>query len=234
MSNISNNLSMNSRVSILDVSFITGYTIGNFCSAIVFEKLGFNGTFGISIGFMVFNFLYIYFFIDESRYAGLIKRSIFKYICKMLRKPSSDSTREGGNDFCRQLSGIFSAVFMTREGFARTNTILVIAAMLMYVATGSADVNYLFTRRMFQWTEAEFTRVTTSVTVLQTLASLFLLPALSYKLGVPDPVLGLVATLSSLMVSYTSMNLTCTGLGVRVPTSSRVSTPSMVVFHNSM
>ena len=55
------------RVSILDVSFITGYTIGNFCSAIVFEKLGFSGTFGISIGLMVFNFLYIYFFIDESR-----------------------------------------------------------------------------------------------------------------------------------------------------------------------
>ena len=51
----------------MDVSFITGYTIGNFCSAIVFEKLGFSGTFGISIGLMVFNFLYIYFFIDESR-----------------------------------------------------------------------------------------------------------------------------------------------------------------------
>ena len=121
MNNISKNLStVNSRVSILDVCFITGYTIGNFCSAIVFEKLGFNGTFGISIGFIVFNFLYIYFFIDESRYVGLIKRSIFKYICKMLRKPSSDSTREGGNDFCRQLSGVFSAVFMTREGFSRS------------------------------------------------------------------------------------------------------------------
>ena len=43
-----------------------------------------------------------------------------------------------------------------------------------------------------------------------------------------------VVTPSSLMVFYTSMNLTCTGLGVRVPTSSRVSTPSMVIFHNSM
>ena len=88
---------------------------------------------------------------------------------------------------------------MTREGFSRSITVLLIITMLMFVATGSADVNYLFTRRMFQWTEAEFTRVTTSITVLQTLASLFLLPVLSYKLGVPDPVLGLVATLSSLM-----------------------------------
>ena len=87
---------------------------------------------------------------------------------------------------------------MSREGFSRSITILLILAMLMFVATGSADVNYLFTRRMFQWTESEYTRVTTSVTVLQTLASLFLLPVLSLKLGVPDPVLGLVATVSSL------------------------------------
>ena len=65
---ICNLSTINPRVSLLDVCFITGYTIGNFCSAIVFEKLGFNGTFGISIGLMVFNFLYINFFIDESRY----------------------------------------------------------------------------------------------------------------------------------------------------------------------
>ena len=51
----------------MDVCFITGYTIGNFCSAVVFEKLGFNGTFGISMGLMVFNTLYIFFFIEESK-----------------------------------------------------------------------------------------------------------------------------------------------------------------------
>ena len=181
----------------MDVSFITGYTIGNFCSAVVFEKLGFNGTFGISIGLMVSNFLYIYFFIDESRSVKLKYQE--PHISKIFRKVSTDSTTEGGNDFCSQLSGIFSSVFMTREGFSRSITILLIVAMLMFVATGSADVNYLFTRRMFQWTESEYTKVTTSITVLQTLASLFLLPALSYKLGVPDPILGLVATTSSLM-----------------------------------
>ena len=115
------------------------------------------------------------------------------------RKPTNDSTAEVSNDFCGQLSRIFSSVFMTREGFSRSITILLIVAMLMFVATGSADVNYLFTRRMFQWTESEYTKVTTSVTVLQTLASLFLLPALSLKLGVSDPVLGLIATVSSLM-----------------------------------
>ena len=117
----------------------------------------------------------------------------------MSRKPSNASTAEGGNDFCGQVSGIFSSVFMTREGFSRSITILLIVGMLMFVATGSADVNYLFTRRMFEWTESEYTRVTTSVTVLQTLASLILLPTLSYKLGVTDPVLGLIATVSSLM-----------------------------------
>ena len=55
------------RISVLDVSLITGYAIGNFFSAIIFEKCGFYGTFGITLGILCFNFLFIYFFIEESR-----------------------------------------------------------------------------------------------------------------------------------------------------------------------
>ena len=51
----------------MDVSFIVGYTSGNFSSAIVYEKFGFNGTFGISLGLLCINFAYMYFFIEESR-----------------------------------------------------------------------------------------------------------------------------------------------------------------------
>ena len=75
-----------------------------------------------------------------------------------------------------------------------------------------ADVNYLFTRKMFNWDESIFTRVSTIITgmgcvlfiysificlVLQSLSSLILLPLLSYKLHVPDPVIGTMATFSS-------------------------------------
>ena len=151
-----------------------------------------------------------------SRNLGQLSILIVSFYSKyMLRKLPDEPATGGDNDFWSQVSGIFSSVFGAREGFSRSITILLILAMLMYVATGSADVNYLFTRKMFHWTESEYTRVTTGVTgklflynqlsfihiivlfsVLQTLASLFLLPALSYKLGVPDAVIGLVATLS--------------------------------------
>jgi len=39
--------------------------------------------------------------------------------------------------------------------------------------------------------------MTSSISVLQSLSSLILLPMLSYKLHVPDPIIGTVATISS-------------------------------------
>ena len=55
------------RVSFLDVSSIVGYCIGNYTSATVFEKLGFNGVFGLTGAFLALNLLYIFFFLEESR-----------------------------------------------------------------------------------------------------------------------------------------------------------------------
>ena len=60
-----------------------------------------------------------------------------------------------------------------------------------------ADVNYLFTRKMFDWDESMFTKVTTMITIIQSISSLVLLPLLSYKLHVPDPVIGTLASCSS-------------------------------------
>ena len=45
-----------------------GYAIGNYFSAIVFEKAGFNGIFGLTGALLFLNLLYIFFFIEESRY----------------------------------------------------------------------------------------------------------------------------------------------------------------------
>ena len=81
-----------------------------------------------------------------------------------------------------------------------------------------ADTDYLFTRKMFSWTEAKFTEVATGVTgkkytsiktpvdsslrlVLTSLSSLLVLPLLSYRLAVPDFVIGILASLSFLSAS---------------------------------
>ena len=79
---------------------------------------------------------------------------------------NDSATTEEEGDFSSQLSGIFSLVFKAREGFSRSITILLIIALLMFVATEHQcfDVNYLFTRKMFDWKESEYTNVTTIVT----------------------------------------------------------------------
>ena len=55
------------RVSFLDVSSLVGLCIGNYFSASVYEKLGFNGIFGLTAAFLTLNLLYIFFFLEESR-----------------------------------------------------------------------------------------------------------------------------------------------------------------------
>ena len=86
------------------------------------------------------------------------------------------------------------------------------------VMFSGADIDYLFSRKMFGWTEAKYTEVTTGVTgkellirgpatdsslplVLTSLSSLLVLPLLSYRLGVPDFAIGILASLSLVLAS---------------------------------
>jgi len=175
--------SRTARVSVLDVALIAGGTSGNFLSAIVYEKLGFNGTFGITIGLLAINFFFILFCLKESR------------------KPvENDLGNEpvASDGVMKKTSETFVAVFGAKTGYTRSITIILMFCMLNYVAAGSTDINYLFTRKMFDWNESQFTKVSTGSTVLQSLCSLFVLPLLSYKLGVSDQIIGLIASLSSL------------------------------------
>jgi len=176
-----------SRVALLDVAIICGWTSGNFLSAVVYEHWGFYGTFGTTIGLLIVVFFFILFCLDESR-----KPVDHSAICS-----SEDSPGVGKDSLCDQIGAVFHAVGGAREGHTRAVIILLLSIMLLFVGTGSADVNYLFTRKMFNWDEAIFTRVSTIITVLQSLSSLLLLPLLSYQLHVPDPVIGTIAACSS-------------------------------------
>ena len=91
---------------------------------------------------------------------------------------------ESGN-FSSKALDIFRCVFGRREGEGHTRAIILIlmSAMLLHVSGFSkfsspvtslnlsepvmfpgADIDYLFTRKMFSWTEVKYTEVTTGVT----------------------------------------------------------------------
>ena len=71
-------------------------------------------------------------------------------------------------------------------------------------------MNYLFTRKMFNWNEAKYTQVTTGVMGMTVIGSLFVLPVLSYHLGFPDFVIGLLAA-TSMMAKTVSVAFSTTG-----------------------
>ena len=54
-------------VSVVDVALSSGYTIGNFLSAIVYESWGFSGAFGLTIAVNAVNFGFIFLCLPESR-----------------------------------------------------------------------------------------------------------------------------------------------------------------------
>eukprot|EP00090_Calanus_glacialis_P007645 TRINITY_DN16090_c0_g1_i1.p1 TRINITY_DN16090_c0_g1~~TRINITY_DN16090_c0_g1_i1.p1 ORF type:complete len:430 (-),score=74.64 TRINITY_DN16090_c0_g1_i1:348-1637(-) len=176
-----------SRVAVLDVALICGWTSGNFLSAVVYEQWGFYGTFGTTIALLVLDFFFIFFCLDESR-KPVDHTSLF---------PPEDTLEVEKVGFCGKMGEVVHAVGGRREGHTRAIILLLLSLMLIFVGTGSADINYLFTRKMFNWDESIFTRVSTIITVLQSLSSLILLPLLSYKLHVPDPVIGTIATCSA-------------------------------------
>jgi len=144
------------RVAVLDVAIITGWTSGNFLSAIVYEYCGFYGTFGTTIGLLVLVFLFILFCLEESR----------KPVDHTALFSSEGNAEDEKLGVCDKVGEVFHTVGRRREGNTRAIILLLLSLMLLFVGTGCADVNYLFTRKMFNWEEAMFTRVSTIVTCM--------------------------------------------------------------------
>jgi len=84
------------------------------------------------------------------------------------------------------------------------SVLLLLGVMVLWMAAGSADVSYLYTRVMFDWDEADYTKLSTLSSLLSSISSLLLLPFLSLYLEVPDWLLGSLAcftTASSFLVT---------------------------------
>ena len=56
---------------------------------------------------------------------------------------------------------MFTLMFRAREGFSRSISILLIAALQIYISAVAYKTDYLFTRNVFGWTELRFTQIST-------------------------------------------------------------------------
>ena len=138
--------SRTSRVSVVDVALLAGVLVGTFASAPVFEKFGFTGTFGLTLALLVINFLYIFICLEESR------------------KPEDLPEMIDDDGACDKIVDMMRTVFGARSGYSRSIILLLIICMLSLISSGNSDIDYLYTMRMFDWTESQYTRVTTAAT----------------------------------------------------------------------
>lgn len=174
-----------SRLSVMSVMMTGGFTSGNLLSPYFFRHFGYYGVFATSASLYTIYILYITFFIKESLVNSPTETP----------RPVTSSLK---NLVTSAKDVIYSAV-RPREGFQRCLIILLLATMLLLTAAGNEwNMSYLFTRKMFAWDERKYSQVSSLSMILSTLANLLLLPLLSYKLSVPDSVIGIMASLSCL------------------------------------
>ena len=76
-----------------------------------------------------------------------------------------------------------------RDTYPRCILFLLFLTMVLLVTAACGGDSYLFSRIMFQWTEDQYSLLSTLSSLLSSAASLFLLPLLSLRLRVPDQVL---------------------------------------------
>ena len=76
-----------------------------------------------------------------------------------------------------------------RDTYPRCILFLLLLTMVLLVTAACGGDSYLFSRIMFQWTEDQYSLLSTLSSLLSSAASLFLLPLLSLRLRVPDQVL---------------------------------------------
>jgi len=168
------------RIGFLHVVTTGGWVAGNLLAPLVFHKWSYYGTFASSLLVALLSLLITCIALKDQ---------------PTVSSPSSELSSSSSSWSCSgRLLQAWRCMVAPRP--ARASLLLLLAAMLLLVAAECAGQTYLFTRRMFHWTEDEYARLTTFTSLLSVFSSLVLLPILSLRLGLPDQVLGLLATTS--------------------------------------
>jgi len=170
------------RIGFLHVITTGGWVAGNLLAPPVFHKWSYYGTFASSLLIALLSLLITCIALKDQ---------------PIVSSPSSElssSSSPSSSSCSGRLLQAWRCMVAPRP--ARASLLLLLAAMLLLVAAECAGQTYLFTRRMFHWTEDEYAKLTTFTSLLSVFSSLVLLPILSLRLGLPDQVLGLLATTS--------------------------------------
>ncbi|XP_023345352.1 proton-coupled folate transporter isoform X2 [Eurytemora carolleeae] len=164
-------VSRTTRISILDASGAAAYSITSVLSAYIYSYIGYFGIYGLTLVLYIADFLLVVF---------LLKPAI---------QPSAGAQT-------LHTSVQFRSVLRPRVGWQRLQILLLILSMLIIVAASCGDFNYLYTRKVLDWDEQIYTKVSSIGTILNCASSLIILPVLSYYLEIPDLLLGWVACCS--------------------------------------
>lgn len=175
-SDISCDKSRTARISILDATVTASTGISGFLSAYIYSYWGYAAIYAISIALLVIDMILVVFFIKTV--SPKIQTQSWNY---------------------KELSPlvIFRSLFRRRAGYRRSKILILFLSMLMFVSMSMGDFSYLYTRKVLNWDEQIYTKVSSLGIILNCFSSVLVLPLLSYYVGLPDALLGCVAILSA-------------------------------------
>ena len=154
-----------SRISLLDGLRLLAEPAGTALSGLLYRHAGYYAVFTVSGGFALAGVLYVVLVLPESRPAGKVG--------------------PGWNGPGR----VVAVVCRARSGYRRSMILLSLATLVLHNLQDKSSL-YLYCRRKFQWTEAEFTLYSTVDSVHSFTRALVVTPALSKLLHVHEPMIG--------------------------------------------
>jgi len=178
-----------SRISLLYGFITVSLPVSMFSSIYIYTYGGFMATWGTSLALTAIAFIYLTFFLSDTR--GGVKEKDDRSLPDHARL---NRLLEADDSALKNVWKCFTVTFQRRSGFKRPTLCVLLLAMSLYVfASVPGTVSYLYVRKKFAWEQPQYALFTTIVSIITVLGSFLLLPLLSSVLKIRDSLVGIIA-----------------------------------------
>lgn len=178
-----------SRISLLYGFITVSLPVSMFSSIYIYIYGGYVAIWGTSLTLAAIAFMYLTFFVTDTRGAVKNKEN------GALQDPSGlNVITEADESIIQNLWKCFTVTFQKRSGYKRATLCFLLVSMSLYVFSSvPGTVSYLYVRKKFGWDQPQYALFATIVSIITVFGNFLLLPFLSSVLKIRDSLVGLIA-----------------------------------------
>ncbi|CAG0899376.1 unnamed protein product [Darwinula stevensoni] len=170
------------HVALTDASWYMGAPLGMLASGYIYKRWGSVAIFGTGATVIFLALIYVTIYIKEPHNA---ERKTFKASCTRLCQG-------------HHARDCLKTVLRRRDGYQRTEILCLLVTMCLWLIpfSGTNGIDYLYTKMKFGWDEPTYTIFGAVSIAFAVAGTVIFVPILSYKLEMPDYLLGILASMS--------------------------------------